>query len=260
MKEKKIEFLSSDIKREVINKLNNKEKLFMLRMGDGEMRIEKNHPSIEKFSIKEFGRIITSEEISLSKNWLRESVLESSILGLPEKSHCDKNELWEYLFSFYEEIEKSYPNLWCEKKYCSINSHFEMLNSGDIFEILSLVKKVVVVSPRDIENRLKERFKNIKEVEYYSLPGEQIYENRENKNTEINIFERIIEINNLISLKERKGELLIFGAGPIGKIIGCNFSKLEGVALDIGSVFDLFVGKITRGKGKGPDVKINPLL
>jgi hypothetical protein len=244
----------------VIKKLNSGEKLFMLRMGDGEMRIEKNHPSIEKFSIKEFGRIITEDEIFLSKKWLKDSVIESSILGLPTKSHCEKNELWQYLFDFYEEIEKNNIETWNEKNYCSINSHFEILNSGHLFEILSTVKKVVVVSPRDVQIKLKEKFRNIEEIEYYSLPGEQAYETPHDKNISINIFDRISEI--LISLRSenRKGQLLIFGAGPIGKIIGCEFSKSGGVALDIGSVFDLFVGKLTRGKGKGPNSKIDPIL
>jgi hypothetical protein len=260
MKKKEINFLSTDIKNLVLKKLESGESLFMLRMGDGEMRIEKNHSSIEKFSIKEFGRKLTEDELETSKKWMKESVLESSILGLPTLEHCKTNELWEYLFNYYQEIEEKNPDIWKKKEYCSINSHYELLGTGDLFEILSKVKKIVVVSPRDIQSKLTERFVNLEIIEYYSLPGEQAYEPVENKNKNINIFERITEIIQELKSKERKGELLIFGAGPLGKILGCEFSKQGGVALDLGSVFDLFVGKITRGEGKGPNSKIKPIL
>jgi hypothetical protein len=249
---------SLEIKEIILDKIKKKENTFLLRIGDGEMRIEKEHESLDKFSIKEFNRIMTSDEIKKAKIWLKESVLESSILGLPTTQHCNQNELWSCMFDYYQDLEKKYPNSWQNKKYCSINSHYEILQSGDLFEIFSKVDKIVIVSPRDIRNRLREKFNNIKEIEYYSLPGEQAYELE--KNTQIDIFIRIEEIINSINSKDRSGELLIFGAGPIGKIIGSEFSKRGGVSLDLGSVFDLFVGKITRGKGKGPDKKINPIL
>ncbi len=257
---REINFLSNDIKNLVLNKLENKENLFMLRMGDGEMRIEKNHTSIEKFSIKEFGRKLTKNELEVAKEWMRESVLESTILGLPTLEHCETNELWEYLFKYYDEIQEKNKDVWKKKEYCSINSHYELLGTGDLFEILSKVKKIVIVSPRDIQSRLIERFNNIEIIEYYSLPGEQAYEPEESKNRDIDIFTRISEIIDNFKLKDRNGELLIFGAGPLGKILGCEFSKQGGVSLDLGSVFDLFVGKITRGKGKGPNSKIKPIL
>jgi hypothetical protein len=248
----------SDIKKIVLECLKEGRSAFMLRMGDGEMRIQNEHTSLDRFSIKEFGRKISKEEIQKAKFWMEQSVIESSILGLPTQGHYETDELWRCLFDYYKEIKELNPEKWINKKYSSINSHLQILHTGDLFEILEKVEKVVVVSSRDVESRLKERFTNIKEVESYSLPGEQAYEIE--KNVNIDIFTRIEEICELIKSKNRTGELLIFGAGPIGKVIGCEFSKSGGVSLDIGSVFDLFVGKVTRGPGKGPTTKINPIL
>ncbi len=50
------------------------------------------------------------------------------------------------------------------------------------------------------------------------------------------------------------------GAGAFGKHLGYYFSARGGVALDLGSVFDLLVGKITRGNGKGENSYTTPLL
>lgn len=253
-----IDIEHTEIKNMVLKCIDEGKSAFVLRMGDGEMRIQREHESLGKFSIKQFGRKMTTEEIEKAKVWLRDSVLESSILGLPTKDHCDASNLWSFIIEYYGEMRYLYPDSWDKKRYCSINSHYELLASGDLFDILSKVERIVVVSSRDIEERLKNRFNNIKEVEAYTLPGEQIFELE--KNLDIDIFKRIEEICYAISSKKRTGELLIFGAGPIGKIIGAEFSKSGGVAIDLGSVFDFFVGKVTRGPGKGPNSKMDPVL
>jgi len=254
-----INFFSEDIKNNVFNCLDNKKPLFMLRMGDGEMIIAKNiKDKIKYFSEKQFGRILTEPEIKKCQDNLTQSVLNSTILGLPTKKHCDSNILWCELFNYYFEIKNNNRLSWVDKKYSSINSHYELLNSGCLFEIFNRVNKIVVISPRNITEKLMNRFPNINEVEYYTLPGEQKYE--VTKNTDINIVDRIDEISLKLKSKNRSGELLIFGAGPLGKILGSDFYIKGGVALDLGSVFDLFVGKKTRGKGKGPTSMTKPLL
>jgi len=251
-------FLSKEIKEDVLHSLEERKSLFMLRMGDGEMILAYNvKDKIPYYCNKQFGRLISDSELKKAEKWLEESVLESSILGLPDPVHINANSLWRILFDYYENLQKKNPEGW-KKNYCSINSHFEILKSGDLFEILRNVEKVVIVSPRDIGEKLKQKFQNIKEIEYYSLPGEQAYETE--KNTRIDIFVRIEEICSDMKSKSREGELLIFGAGPLGKIIGAEFSKSGGVSLDLGSVFDLFVGKLTRGKGKSASSMIDPIL
>lgn len=255
----KINFFSKDLKKEVLDCIKNKKPLFMLRMGDGEMILEKE--DINKlifFSKKQINRELTKKEILLTKTNMSEAVVKSTILGLPTERHINNNALWSYLMDYYKTIFKKNRIDLHSKKYCSIDFHYEILKDGTIFEIFSEIDNLVIVSCRDIVPNIKKKYPNIKNIEFYSIPGEQAYEL--NKNIEINIFEEIDKISLMLKQKDRKGQLMIFGAGPFGKHLGADFYKMGGVSLDLGSVFDLFVGKITRGKNKGVNSFQKPLL
>jgi hypothetical protein len=259
MKNVKINYTSSDIKTETLKCLNDKTRFSLLRMGDGEMILAYNiKDKVDYFSRKQIGRCLTESELLTVQKDMIESVLNSTVLGLPTNKHIIQNPLWNELFNYYNNIKKNNPNEWVDKNYSTIDAHFELLNSGDLFEILKNVNKVVIISPRNITEQIKEKFPNITHVEYYSVPGEQTYEVI--KNTDINIFDKIIEFRDIINSKDRGGELLLFGVGPFGKILGSDFANKNGVSLDLGSVFDLLVGKITRGPGKGATSITKPML
>ena len=51
--------------------------------------------------------------------------------------------------------------------------------------------------------------------------------------------------------QDNHGKLCLYGAGLAGKDLGLYFKQSGGVAFDIGSIFDHWIGKQTRGKGKG---------
>jgi hypothetical protein len=255
----KINYTSKNIKDDVLKCLQDNVGLSMLRLGDGEVILLREiTDKIKQFSINQLGRELTKEELNKTQNYLRDSVLYSNILGLPCSYHIEKNKLWENLLFYYKEIEVRYEKNWRKKEYCSIDSHMELLKNGDLFEILSKCQKIVIVSSRDIVDKLKEKFPNIKKIEFYQVPGEQKYEIQ--KNTKIDLFELIEEITKKLKSKNRGGELLIYGVGPFGKQLGYEFASMNGVSLDLGSVFDLFVGKVTRGIGKGPNSFIEPKL
>ena len=262
-----VNYSSKQIKEEVLNSLSNKKPLFMLRMGDGEMILanysknnstENDTERLIKFSKKQIGRGLTNDEIIRIQINLINSVLKCNILGLPTKKHIIKNSLWSDLITYYKKIKDNNPINWIDKNYCTINSHFELVNSGDLFEIFESIDKIVIVSCRDIKDRIKERFPNINHIEQYLIPGEQVYEEVLNNN--VDIFEEIDKITKNLSSVDRSGQLLIFGAGSFGKHLGFVFSELNGVSLDLGSVFDFFVGKVTRGPNKSKSSYIKPVL
>lgn len=247
-----------DIRDRVLDCIAKKQSFFMLRLGDGDMKTAQGNDSLPKYSHSLIGRNISSEELIYTQNNLSKCVLNSDVLGLPTPIHATKHYLWKYLFEYYQDIYKTHRDEWVDKHYCTIDSHVELLVSGDLYEIFRNVTKLVIVSPRDIGEKLKEKFTNIVEIEYYSIPGEQKYEIH--KNTEIDFFTRLGEIIMSIKSKQREGELLIYGAGTFGKVIGLEFKQMGGVVLDLGSVFDMFVGKKTRGQGKGPESYETPYL
>jgi hypothetical protein len=254
-----INLSTKDIKYHCVQSLIDGVGLSIIRLGDGEMIVANNNKDkIKKFCNNQIGRELTPDELIISQQNLIKAVLNSNILGLPTEAHCRKNILWHNIFKYYEQIKENYKEKWLNKNYCSINCHLDLLNSGDLFDIFSYPKKIVIISSRDIVKNIKNKFTNIENVEWYSIPAEQKYEIIKNK--KINIFDEFNKISENLKSESRNHQLLIFGAGPFGKYLGVDFAALGGVALDLGSVFDLFVGKQTRGKGKSSIAKIDKFI
>jgi hypothetical protein len=254
-----ITFHAEQILRAAIDALAHGHPSFMLRMGDGEMILANaDEKRLDAFCRKQFARTISTEELETAQRWMHDAVLDSTILGLPTQQHCRKSPLWTGLFEYYQGLEAAFPKRWVPKTYCTINAHFELLQSGALFSLLGKVEKITIVSPRQVAERLKARFPNIQNVEYYSIPAEQQYEVV--KSRSVDVFGRLADIMCSLSSEPRQGQLLLFGAGPLGKSLGSCFSRAGGVALDLGSVFDLFVGKKTRGQGKGATATTEPML
>lgn len=255
----KINISTTEIKNKILDSLNAGTSLSMLRLGDGEMIISNNDvEKLESFCIKQIGRKIKNSELKLAQKNILDSVLSCNMLGLPTLAHCKKNILWNNILSYYKYIHNNHTTQWINKDYCSINSHLDLLYNGEIYSIFEQLNSIVIVSPRDIVNKLYNKYPNIKNIEWHSIPAEQKYEVV--KNNKINIFDELENISNILTSTSRNGQFLIFGAGPFGKHLGSKFASAGGVALDMGSVFDLFVGKHTRGPGKGSSSKIDTHL
>jgi hypothetical protein len=256
----KINQSTIDIKNRIIDSVKNGKQLSIVRMGDGEMIIANNiENKVKNFCIQQIGRALTNEELVITQNNMKNSIIYSNIVGLPTQKHIEKNVLWSNIIDFYDKIFTESPDLNHKtKEFCSIDIHLDLLKSGLLFDIFESVSDVVIVSPRDISQKLKSKYPNITNLEYYSLPGEQVFETEKNK--DVNVINRIDEIKNHLISKDRKNQLLIYGCGAFGKHLGFEFSKLGGVSLDLGSVFDFLVGKITRGTGKGPNSYTKPYL
>jgi hypothetical protein len=105
---------------------------------------------------------------------------------------------------------------------------------------------------------MKIKYPNIKRIKRYDIPKQYRFE--ENKKIGIfypDVYNKIIED---IKNTDYSGKLCLLGGGFIGKNIAVEFANSNGVCIDIGSVFDLWYGKITRGPGKGPNSYRTPLL
>lgn len=254
-----IELNHFDVSKIILEHINTKKPLSIVRLGDGEMIVVNNDTNrLNNFCINQIGRLISENELCLAKDNLHNSVLNSNILGLPTERHIEKHKLWFSILDYYMDIKAKNHSQWINKKYCSIDLHLDLLFSNEIFEIFQKIDSIVIVSSRDITTKLQDRFKNIHTVEYYSVPGEQMFESV--KNDSIDIFERLNDIVVNLKSKDRFGQLLIYGVGPFGKHIGYEFASVGGVSLDLGSVFDFFIGKVTRGWNKGVDSHIEPYL
>ncbi len=252
----KINISTLEIKNEIISALHDGRGLSLLRFGDGELIIATEHKNINICCINHIGRIITEDELHLTKKNFIYSILNADILSLPGLG-CNHS-IWAPMVPYYESIKNAHEKEWKEKKYCSIYENKYLLTSGGLFEIFNQAQNIVIVSSRNIVDKLYVKFPNIKNIKWYPIPAEQKYESI--KNTNINIFDEFEKIHIEICKESRKHQLLIFGTGPFGKHLGANFASYGGVALDLGSIFDLFVGKLTRGPGKSATATIESYL
>ena len=65
------------------------------------------------------------------------------------------------------------------------------------------------------------------------------------------------EIVSWIDSIDCSGKICLVGAGIVGKKYVALFKERGGIALDIGAVFDMWAGKLTRGPGAGPGKQNN---
>lgn len=262
----------ADIMYHICNKLP----FSMVRLGDGEMLLLKKDELISKhgnrwenahrkYILRQVGYDIPENiKTEIIKN-IKDTIFYSDLIGIDDGiKHKYFNPDSIILENQREYIEGMFinANKDCNKfKYCSMMLHMHLLESMLLYKIISELTDIVIISPRNVVSKLKSKFTNLKNVEYYYTPGEFKFEikdaSKPNNKFKYTVYTEILK---KIHERDRKGEVCLYGAGFIGKGFGYNFKKAGGIALDIGSVFDLWVGKKTRGEGKGPDAKINDYL
>jgi len=190
---------------------------------------------------------------------LENTIINSDITGLPsyngltDEKDVIKSELhWLYKkiytnFRFFFEkhnIDESKLN------FCDVNVH-TIFNGRNFFpKLLNNLDELTIITCRDISEDIKKYF-NIGKIIHYKIPPEYRYED-DPSNVKWNFYPEVhTEIKNSILNRKNEGKLCLYGAGIIGKDLGYYFKQSGGVAFDIGSIFDHWSGKITRGPNKG---------
>lgn len=253
-----ISLYNNDVVTLILNALKEESPLFILRIGDGEMLyFDENKTRAKDHCVKTLNYLLTDKEIEQVKKDLNDSIVGANILGLPTQYH-QQFPAWKRILSHYEYLKLQRTEEWKCDKYCSIDLHYELLKDDCYDKIFKKTTNLMIVSSRDVKEKLSLRYPNIELIEQYLIPGEQEFEIEKNKAK--NFIDIILDIRKIIKSRSRKGMLLLYGAGFVGKIIGLDFANVGGVSVDIGSVFDSWVGKNTRGLNKGPQSYIEPLL
>jgi hypothetical protein len=250
---------TKDIVDIAMAKLKNGEPMSHLRCGDGEIAImnpNKFPSEFEMFSKRHLGYKIDLDVGHEIKKLIEFGIINSDILGLPDFRHTEhpSNKLWKIIGEEYTRVFDSYKIVKSDKKYCSIHSHYNLLKSGELDVLIKSVDKITLITCRNIENEFKRRFENIRTVELMLIPPQQKYEIVSRKSDFFpDVHDKVVDS---IRSSPRNGQLCLFGSGFCGKDFGAHFKIAGGVAIDVGSVFDLWCGKLTRGKGKGKTARI----
>jgi hypothetical protein len=238
----------------IITYLNAKQPLSVVRYGDGEAMVLKGFNDKENlhFILKKLlGYVPSVSHIMAIRHNLIQAYREADIIGIPvtNRHMSDPNSYWHKSGAI---LESSVGKEYLEKlEITNIDVHSHFLNQRYYDQLLNGIETLCYISCRQLDDAFKRRY-NIKKVysfiiapEMYYTPGYDGLQHFPDQYNEIKEWVETIPV---------KGNLCLVGAGVVGKIYNNWFRDQGGVSMDIGSIFDSWAGKLTRGPGRGADV------
>jgi len=237
----------------ITNALNSKTPFSFLRCGDGDTIIlqpEKKEwaERYARVSRRNIGYVLEKNDgIQVKKN-LERAICTADILGIAEIKHIKKNIYWGSQHEILENVLLENRTNISDRRYCTLDAHLHLLEKSYLDKILQSTRRIVIITARDVQKSIQKKFTNIDQIEFHKIPAEVHFEDTfKLSDFYPDIHRSIVQ---KIKSEDRNGQLCLFGAGFIGKNFGSEFKKMGGVAMDIGSVFDLWDGKQTRGPNR----------
>ena len=238
---------------DILNHIQARKPLSIIRAGDGEKIILDSNKSLtnqrkalDAVPKRQMGyepNVTTLEDIRAN---LINAYTNADIIGIPmHKNLSELSSSWQNVKSALDENAPLHP-----ANYCSIDVHYDFLNAGYFNTALTGISRLNYISCRNLQERMQSKW-SIEVVNGYHIAPEAKftsgYDGDVHYPTQFNKAARWMDV------VCRPGDLLLVGAGVIGKIY-CNWWRDRGgVAFDIGSIFDEFAGMITRGPERGLD-------
>lgn len=238
---------------QILSRLMQDKPLSLLRIGDGESIALNGFNEYSKYHNVLKRQLGFSPPIEHAEQ-IRENLIQAykgaDIIGIPQHKNIESlNSGWRQA---QEMLDKYAPDH--TKEYCSIDIGYDFLNAGYFNDLLQDRKELNYISCRNLDLQFSSTW-NISVVNSYIISPEAKftsgYAGAKHYPDQFNKAARWMDVRNV------KGQLLLVGAGVIGKIY-CNWWRdLGGISFDIGSVFDEWAGKATRGPERGLDVEVN---
>ena len=234
--------------------LENKKPISIIRYGDGEAITLNGFKDVESYKMilkRQLGFYPTIEEGEEIRKNLIEAYKECDILGLSltDKEKGNPKDYWAQSKKILKEnVDK---NILDKKDLVSIDCHSHFLDKNYYKDLMTNLKVVNYISCRNLDEEIKKTF-NVKQVNSYIISPEAKFTS--GYNGPKHYPEQFIHIKKWMERAVPcEGNLCLVGAGFVGKIYNNWFRDLGGISMDIGSVFDSFAGKATRGVGRGLD-------
>lgn len=229
----------------------NAKPIAITRYGDGEAMVLNGFndvPAVEYVFKRQLGHSPTIEQVNEIRNNLIEAYDYSDLIGIKQNI---RDGLGKYWVTGKDILIQNVPTL-LEHHFTSIDFHTDWLVQGKFGQLLHGVDRLFYISCRVLDNDLKEAFE-IGSVESYTIAPEMKFTS--GYDGPQHYPDQFKHIYRWIQNIDCNGAICLVGAGVIGKIYTKWFKERGGIAIDIGSVFDLWAGKSTRGSGKGMDVE-----
>ena len=228
--------------------LEHKKPYSLVRYGDGEAMVLdglKNPKALERVIKRQFG-MLSFEDGWKVRDILIQALTEADIIGVPIGKKLGEPD--SYWFKANSILAENVPVI--GKDLCSIDIHYDL--KDDYWQLFALAPKIVYISCRNIDQRLREI--TGKEVTSYRIAPEAMFTTYEGP---AHYPAQYVKIESWMDKQDLKGALCLVGGGVVGKIY-CNwFRDRGGIAIDIGSIFDMWAGYVTRGPERGRDKRTN---
>lgn len=237
--------------KDIYSRLTGGKPLSIVRIGDGEGIVLNATKDLAAFTLcndavlkRQMGYYPPMDQVYQIRENLIEAYRGADIIGIPMHKQATSNH-WGKVKQILDENVLHHTS-----EYCSIDVHYDFLNDGLFATLLQNLNVLNYISCRDLDVQFSERF-NIRTVNKYLIAPEAKftsgYDGEAHYPVQFNKVQRWMEV------VRPEGRLLLVGAGVIGKIY-CNWWRDRGgVAFDIGSIFDEWYGKATRGPERGLD-------
>lgn len=239
---------SSSVEREILSRLNKEEPFSLVRAGDGEgavLSYPDGDVDFHRRMIKVFfGKKISSDDSILLQDCLIKGLESADILGLPNPKQEEKFQ------AIYHSLHKC--TLAEDVKFCRASIHRHIGKTEVLRRLLASVDEVALVTSRDVGEKIKHAF-NLKAVHVVKIPAESASIPSGGGKVTSHFPEQYLDICNAI--KSLSGvPVFIVGGGILGKLYCALAKETGGVALDLGSIFDIWDGRVTRRYMKGGEL------
>lgn len=228
----------SNVRQRLLEALINGRPTSLVRVGHAEIRLlgfpEFVHPVWASRSLDVcFGNPAVSSVYSELKSDILDSFVTADLLGVPLRQEKDQH--WRHALPLLEFLGVD-PS---KKVLHSQNIHIDLMTNGVLEELIRTAGEVLLVGCRDLEEKIKTSF-GVSNIETVQIPGEA-------KFVEIS-EEHYPSLYPAIKteIKKKMKRLVLVGAGLPGNVY-CDLARREGaVAIDVGSVMDIWAGANTR--------------
>ncbi|HKO39394.1 MAG TPA: hypothetical protein VJU14_13600 [Solirubrobacterales bacterium] len=214
----------------------------LLRLGNGEARVMGFPDFIPPIwlarSVRNWFRDRAAElQVGLLQDEAERLIADADLLGVLRSSYPDQQ------FRLARELLDVYGLIGPKTELCASNAHLHLLNRDFYRELLAGEEQISIVSGHQLAEPISKVF-DVPDVRQYKVPAQAKFFFDPSDDPHFpSVFEglrRDIDVRS-------PGELFLVGAGYLGKIY-CGWVKERGgIAIDIGSVFDLWAGEATRG-------------
>lgn len=247
-----INYQSSEMHRVITDRLINEIPTSIVRYGDGEAIILNGFKDPEKLKSvlkRQLGYVPEMDKIEMIRENLIEAYKSADFIGIPTnpKALSQENSYWARALGILNAHIGTEALL--SKQLTSLDFHSYMLDNGQFDRLLYGLDELYYISCRRLNTEFWEA--GVNKVNSYIIPPEIKFTDNYQGVRHLDVFHDVIK---WVGQQNCEGKLCLVGAGFTGKIYTQAFKECGGVAVDIGCVFDMWAGLVTRGPERGVNI------